>query len=217
MPAPVPKFSSRLAGRRVRGGEERADAHRQPRPAGVGVDVADRAAVGAARHRLQLARSPAGARIFGAPVTDPGGKVAARISGPADAAASRAGHGGHQVRQPGVLLPRQQLGDQHRAGPADPPQVVADQVGDHDVLRKVLVRERFPRPGGALDRRRGDAHRRPGDRNSSGEAVTIHSIAEVEHALVRRRVAGGQQARPAPADRHAAGSGADSSRQRFTW
>ena len=217
MPAPVPKCSSdrRRSGRgravkkvrmptasRARRRRRRRSRWRRSRARG-----------GPAPAR----RSPASARIFGAPVTEPGGKVAARISAQPTPSASRALHGGDQVRQPGMLLPGQQFGDRHRSRPADPAQVVADQVGDHDVLRDSPC-PRTVLPVAVVPLIGEEASTSPSrDRNSSGEArddpADRPGGARPGTAPGCRRPA----AAPAPADPTVRRSGADSIRQRLTW
>ena len=112
--AEVQEHRSPPVRRAIRGGEEGADADRQPGPAAVGVDVADGAAVGPAGHRLQF-----GDHLLRADLRRAGDRAGREGGGqdlrPADAVGQPGGHGRHQVGQTGVLLPGQQLGDRHRA------------------------------------------------------------------------------------------------------
>ncbi len=89
---------------------------------------------------------------LGAPVTEPGGKVAASSSGQPAPSAQLAAHGGDEVDQARVLLDGAQLGDGHGARGADPAEVVADQVDDHHVLGVVLLQQVRRGAAGALDR-----------------------------------------------------------------
>ena len=65
--------------------------------------------------------------------------------------ASFAAHSGLQVREPWVLVEREELGHAYRSRYGHARQVVADQVGNHDVLRLVLWEHRLARRCGALD------------------------------------------------------------------
>ena len=94
---------------------------------------------------------------FGAPETEPGRVGGVEQPRPqvrrgGDVVGQHALHRAHQVDQARVTFLTQQGGDLDRAGRADPLQVVADQVGDHDVLRAVLVRHLLRRGGRPLDR-----------------------------------------------------------------
>ncbi len=117
------------------------------------------------------------ARIFGAPVMLPPGKAAASRSKASASGRSWPGHRGDEVLDGGRALEAQQPGHAHRAGLADPPEVVAQHVHDHHVLglvlgareqlageRAILLAGPAARPG-ALDRvrgRRGRSRRRRG-------------------------------------------------------
>ena len=88
---------------------------------------------------------------FGAPLTDPGGKLAASRSGHAVPGAEPAGDVGDEVHEAGVLLDAAQVVDLDGARPADAGQVVAHEVHDHDVLGVVLGQQRVGGARGALD------------------------------------------------------------------
>ena len=78
---------------------------------------------------------------FGAPETDAGGNVAAKISAHVTPGASVASNGRDQVHESWVLLKLTQRRDVDTAGSCDPTEVVAGHVDDHDVLGPVLLRD----------------------------------------------------------------------------
>ena len=79
------------------------------------------------------------ARIFGAPVIEPPGKVAAMRSTTSRPGAQAPGDHRGEVMDRGIGLDAAQRGHRDAAGLADPRQVVAQQVDDHDVLGAVLL------------------------------------------------------------------------------
>ena len=94
------------------------------------------------------------AASLGAPVTDPGGKVASISVGPAEPGSQPALDGAHQVHEARVRLDGEQGRHLHRSPLAHPAEVVADEVDDHHVLGPVLGQEVVDGGGRALDRRR---------------------------------------------------------------
>src|SRR5690606_26071508 len=128
---------------------EGADADGQLGGAAVGVDPADAAAVRSAGGGFQRVDDPQGARLGGA--GDGAGREGrGEQLGPAGPGAQAAADGGHQVHESRVLLDGAQVG--HGAGGADPADVVADEVHDHDVLGIVLLQQVGLGAAGALDR-----------------------------------------------------------------
>ncbi len=79
------------------------------------------------------------AAIFGAPVTDPPGKVAHKDLGETDSVAQRSLHGRDHVLHPGELAGRHEHGPTHAAGLADAREIVPLEVDDHHVLCGVLL------------------------------------------------------------------------------
>ena len=93
------------------------------------------------------------AAIFGAPVTEPPGKVAARISPSRAPARSLPSTVRDEVRDAGELALGHQLGPEDRARLAHPREVVPLEVDDHHVLCAVLLALDVDAGGpGALDR-----------------------------------------------------------------
>ena len=80
------------------------------------------------------------AAIFGAPVTEPPGKVASRISASPTPVAQRPLDGRDHVLDAGELARRHELGPAHGARRADAREVVPLEVDDHHVLGRVLLR-----------------------------------------------------------------------------
>ena len=78
------------------------------------------------------------ARIFGAPVIEPPGNAAASRSNGVLAGGQPPGHGRDEVLDGAGPLEPAQPRDADRARPADPPEVVAQDVDDHHVLGPVL-------------------------------------------------------------------------------
>ena len=78
------------------------------------------------------------ARTFGAPLTVPAGSVARSTSIGPSPSRSVAGHLRREVHHVAVALQRHQLVDVHGAESGDPPDVVAGQVDQHDVLGPLL-------------------------------------------------------------------------------
>ena len=89
---------------------------------------------------------------FGAPETDAGGNVAAKICAHVTPATERCSNCRNQVHEPGVLLKFTQRRDVDPAGRRHPAEVVAGHVDDHDVLAPVLLRDVRRSAPGALDR-----------------------------------------------------------------
>ncbi len=89
---------------------------------------------------------------FGAPDTDAGGNVAAKISLQRDTGNKRRPHGRDKVHESWVLLDFTQSRDVDPAGSCDTTEVVAGHVDDHDVLCAVLCRDVERRASGSLDR-----------------------------------------------------------------
>ena len=79
------------------------------------------------------------ARIFGAPVTDAGGKSAPNTVGERHAAPKIGADGGRQLPHRGVSLRVAERVDVHRSDLRDPSQIVPHHVDDHDVLRALLL------------------------------------------------------------------------------
>ena len=71
---------------------------------------------------------------FGAPLTDPGGNVAAKIAAHPTSGLEPADDGRDEMDEAGVGLDPAQRRDLDRSRLADPAEVVADEVDDHDVL-----------------------------------------------------------------------------------
>ena len=78
------------------------------------------------------------ARIFGAPVIDPPGKVARNTSASVTPGRSSPATCRHQVMQRRKAVHLGERVDADAAGAADAPEVVALQVDDHDVLGALL-------------------------------------------------------------------------------
>src|SRR5690606_20712956 len=130
---------------------EGADADGQLGGAAVGVDPADAAAVRAAGGGFHRVDAPQGARLGGA--GDGAGREGrGEQLGPAGPGAQVAADGGHQVHESRVLLDGAQVGHGDGAGGADPADVVADEVHDHDVLGGVLLQQVRLGAAGALGR-----------------------------------------------------------------
>ena len=189
MPAPVPKRSTPSGDLDPEGADATASsavpasASTQPTAPQYG----PRGAVS----RSSMIRS---ALDLGAPVTEPGGNVAARSSGQPTPARSSPRTVETRWTRPGVLLDGAAgRGPSTRAGPADAAEVVADQVDDHHVLGVVLGQQVRRRSAGALDR----AGRRAGRRRGAGRARarrwrSSHARAGGAVAAYGRRVAAGE-------------------------
>ena len=93
---------------------------------------------------------------LGAPVTEPGGKVAASSVGQPASGRSRARTVDTRCTRPGCCSTAFSAGHLDRAGHRDRAEVVAHQVDDHHVLGPVLGGEPGGGRGGALDRPRLD-------------------------------------------------------------
>ncbi len=106
----------------------------------VRMDDAQRTHRRPAADRLQLAAIWSMAAIFGAPVTEPPGNIAASSSGSVSARPHAARHARHEVLDAGHRARGHQLRPGDAARFADPAQVVALQVHDHHVLGGVLGR-----------------------------------------------------------------------------
>ncbi len=142
MPAPMPRLALRtsLAVRLAQ--RQGADRHRHAelataRRPGRRRDPADRAGVEPARRAFQpgdqLHRV-----VLGRPGDRAAGKGGAQQVGEAQGLGGRGAHGGGHLEQRGMRLDREQLGHLHRADARDAPEVVAQQVHDHQVLCAVL-------------------------------------------------------------------------------
>ena len=115
------------------------------------------------------------AAIFGAPVTEPPGKVAASSSARSTSLAERPLHRGDEVRDAGEPALGQQLGPADEPGLADAREVVALEVDDHHVLGRVLLgRSQFGGASGRVPLMGIVQTLRPRRaRKSSGDAETI--------------------------------------------
>ena len=98
------------------------------------------------------------AAIFGAPVTEPPGKVARRISARPTSVAQRSLHRRDHVLDAGELPRRHELRPAHGAWLADAREVVPLEVDDHHVLGRVLLGG-TQLGGGAARARALDRHR----------------------------------------------------------
>ncbi len=203
MPAPVPKCSRRLRSAVGRVKNVRMP-DRQPRPPPVGVDEPDGPAVRARAVPPPARRSLAERGSSGAPVTDPGGKVAARMSAQPWPGATSARTVDTRWASPGCCCRASSSVTRTDPGPRDPAEVVADQVGDHDVLREVLVREGVPDDSGALDRRRVQYVAVAGQ-EQFGRGGDDPLVAQIEHALRTAPGCRRPAARPARTGRRPAG------------
>ena len=92
------------------------------------------------------------AASFGAPVTEPGGKAARSRSRVTHAVGEPALDLGDEVPDAGVRARLGERGDADAARPADPAEIVADEVDDHHVLRAVLRGGRRARRAGPRGR-----------------------------------------------------------------
>ena len=186
MPAPVPKRSMPSAPV----DPERADADGQlagprsastqptPRSTGRAAPVSSASMI---RSALDL----------GAPVTEPGGKVAPSSSGQPTPARSSPRTVDTRCTRPGCCSTRAQVGHGHRAGRADPPEVVADQVDDHHVLGAVLVQQVRRGAAGALDRAGLDGPAVAAQEQLRRRGDDLDAVrGQADRAGVRRRVAG---------------------------
>ena len=79
------------------------------------------------------------ARIFGAPVTDAGGKSAPNTSASDTPRRRSARDGGRELPHRRVSLRVAERVDMHRSDLRDPSKVVPHHVDDHDVLRALLL------------------------------------------------------------------------------
>ena len=142
-----------------------ADVEREPRPVGderpdedrrrhrpVRPDPAERAGVRPAADRLELSRISI-ARIFGAPVIEPPGNDAASRSNASRPGASWPVTVETRCWTAAVRSSRQRRGTRTVPGPADPAEVVAQDVDDHHVLGPVLRATRAARRRGRGPRR----------------------------------------------------------------
>ncbi len=114
--------------------------------------------------------------------------------GPAQAGTEAALDGADEVDEAGVGLHPTERGHPHRAEPADPTEVVADEVHDHHVLGLVLGGEAVGRGRRALDGRGPDpvalaAEELLGGGGGHREVRARHP----DHGRVGRGVAGGQR------------------------
>ena len=159
--------SPRRSRRRPRGGRAR----RRPRRCGSSARGRSRRSRGSSRSRPSTRRGrPARARamwsiaeIFGAPVIEPPGNVACRISARPVPGRSRPSTVETRCVTPGQLALRHQLRPAHRARLADAREVVALEVDDHHVLGRVLlVVDVLAERARALDRHRHEHGRRAG-------------------------------------------------------
>ena len=117
---------------------------------------------------------------FGAPVIDPLGNRPRNTSDETDAGVEHRRHGRREVPDGLVALDLEDVGPGDRAGPADAPEVVAQEIHDHRVLGAVLRGGQETLRDGAILRRppapRGGPLHRPGhDR----------AVAELEEQLGR--------------------------------
>ena len=126
------------------------------------------------------------AAIFGAPVTEPPGNIAASRSGRRDVRPDPAGDARHEVLDAGHGPGRHELRPRDAARLAYPAEVVAFQVHDHHVLRGVLAGCAQLVPAtlgpGALDGHRGQHVAPPRQeqlrrRGHDRPAVTVHQPA----------------------------------------
>ena len=78
-------------------------------------------------------------RFFGAPVMEPPGKHARMQSGGSTSSRKRAAHGGDELMHGLVGLDVHEVGNVHGAHLADHAEIVAQEVGDHQVLGAVLL------------------------------------------------------------------------------
>ena len=145
-------------------------------------------------------------RILGAPVIEPPGKAARTQSHRGALRAEPGPHGADQLVHGGVRLDLEDAPHSHRARYGAPAEVVADQVDDHQVLRRgpsrrsaapaqrgVLPRGGAARPG-ALDRPGLGASRpRLIRRNRSGEVLSTAVGPKREQRPERRRAAPAQR------------------------
>ena len=140
--------------------------------------------------RISSSRKISMARILGAPVTEPQGNSARRMSAtPASGALPRRDGGDHGV-QGGIGFDLEQIADRHAAGLGDAAEIVADQIHDHQILGAVLGAGRKLRPLRrvvAVSRAAvpfiGRAVIRPSaarSKNSSGDRLRICALAVIE-------------------------------------
>ena len=144
------------------------------------------------------------ARILGAPVIEPPGKVARRRSTASSPSLSSPVTVETRWCTVAKLSSAQISGVSTRMVAADPAEIVAQEVDDHDVLGPVLLaRQQLARrarasSSGVAPRGRvpliGRVSTRPprSSRNRSGEAEAMADLAEVEEGRERRRVARAQ-------------------------
>ncbi|MGX1253880.1 hypothetical protein RKD48_006391 [Streptomyces ambofaciens] len=93
-----------------------------------------------------------------------------------------------------MLLDGAQVGHRDGARGADPPQVVADQVHDHDVLGVVLLQQVVLGPAGALDRSGLDGAAAAAQEQLGRGSGDLDAVSgQPDRSGVRRRVAAGQQ------------------------
>ena len=181
---------------------ERADRDGELGRPRAGVDPADRAAVGAAGRRLDRVDDPQRTRLRGAG-DRPGRERRREHLGPADVVdAARPRTVDTRCTRPGVLLDREQVRHRDAAGAADRAEVVADQVDDHHVLRRVLRREVRCGPARPLDRpgledvavaAQEQLGRRGHDRDAARGDPRVRAVGQVHDTGVRRGVARRQQ------------------------
>ena len=153
------------------------------------------------------------AAIFGAPVTEPPGKVAASSSARPTSVAQRALDGGDEVRDARELALGHQLRPAHRARLADAREVVPLEVDDHHVLGLVLLAlDVLAERTRALDRHRPD----PAAAAARGRARARRTRSPSRRRRGTAQAAGTARAAAASA-RGSPANGAERCCTRLTW
>ena len=169
------------------------------------VEVAERARVDAAPHRLELRRAGCIAASFGAPVIEPGGKAARSASSASQPARKRPRTVETSWNTRRVALDREQLRHLDAARRAHAAEIVAHEIDDHQVLGALLRggaqlggagarprRGRAARPR-ALDRPALDAAVRVDAQEALGRAADDRHLRQLEERRERRRAAFAQR------------------------
>jgi len=120
--------------------QQRSDDHREIEPT-TQVEIAERAGVHRAPHRLDAVEDAHGRDLRRSRHRSGWKGGADEIDGVA-VAAKPSRDGRHHLEHGRVALDRHQLGHRHAADLADPTEVVAHEIDDHQVLGAVLRRAR---------------------------------------------------------------------------